>query len=536
MSRELGTAKTFSAIANNLVKQKLIRENKILQANKNRRKDNYYNQFERYQGKPLDYIREILDVTLWSKQIEVVEAMTKYKKVLVRSGHSTGKTHLLGCLINALYDSYPSVTGIATAATNLSLVDTLFATARNVRKTRNDFRGYAKPFLMAEDNPEKSFKGIVPSSPDALHGRHRKATFFLVDEAQESLTLPIHDALESMFIGDNTGWICTYNPLSTSSYVYQLEQKKDWHVVTISCLDHPNIKYELEHPNCSTNDLPIPGAVDLKMVMGYIENNSSPVDPRYKVATDILIPGTTDQWVRPNSTLSSRLLARFPSTAFNNVWSDDLATVTFESKIELDYSEPPVIGVDPSRFGDDRSCIAIRQGKNLLELHTYSGMRGDELAIPVKEHVMRLAQKNNTIPSNIEINIDINGWGSATADSIRVGADYGEWNINEINVSERAFDAENYAIIRDELWFALMEQANKGLISFSMVDEDVKIDLKNEFLLPLYSIDAKGRKVVESKKSIKRRTKHRSPDMADSVNLAFYNPSPSISVTVSEPE
>ena len=40
------------------------------------------------------FCREVLGVTLWSKQAQILRAINRHPRVCVRSGHTTGKTHV----------------------------------------------------------------------------------------------------------------------------------------------------------------------------------------------------------------------------------------------------------------------------------------------------------------------------------------------------------------------------------------------------------------------------------------------------------
>jgi len=531
VGRPANSYKSFKDLSRHIVDERLKKSNELIQKKRIKKATNYYSQFKKYQENPVAYSKEILGVNLWSKQQECMYELINKKRILVRSGHSVGKSFMLACLVNWAYDSFPDLAGIGTGATRTSVIDVLFGEARRLRKTRNDWRGTVNPTL--QDTENHYFKGLVVNDPQALHGRHRDNTVIIVDEAT-SVSSTIFEVFDSMFMGENAYQICTYNPVDSSSHVYSLESTKGYHTIKISCLDHPNIQYELEHPGCKVSELPVPGAINLKYVTEWLLANSTIIEKPYTKSTDVLIPGT-DIWVRPNTVAETRILARWASTAYSNVWSDTLFDICSQQMHTLPDNELPKMGIDVARFGDDDSVIAISHGSSVLSIDDYSGLRGDELASIAKEKVLQIAHEFNAPKDKIIINVDENGWGASVVDSFYADG-YGEWGINGVNVSEKAYKSDEYGTIRDELWFDVVNKAQAGQISFARLSEDQKLNLKIELLSPVYSIDAKGRKIVESKQSTKRRTKRRSPDAADATNLSFFDHQPSISITIQDIE
>ncbi len=88
-----------------------------------------------YADDPEGYIRDVLGVNLWSKQVEIVRKLrTPPYKVLVRAGHSIGKSFLASCLMSWFYDSFPESYSILTAPTQQSVEDVVFAELRRHRR------------------------------------------------------------------------------------------------------------------------------------------------------------------------------------------------------------------------------------------------------------------------------------------------------------------------------------------------------------------------------------------------------------------
>src|SRR5690348_10379825 len=55
--------------------------------------------FSPWAKNPVGFCKEVLGVSLWSKQEEVLTATRDHRRIAVRSGHSVGKTFAVACLV-----------------------------------------------------------------------------------------------------------------------------------------------------------------------------------------------------------------------------------------------------------------------------------------------------------------------------------------------------------------------------------------------------------------------------------------------------
>ena len=87
-----------------------------------------------YKDDPVSFMVEVLDVEehhLWSKMIEVAEAIRDHDYVCVKAGNSLSKSFVLGRLANwFLFTHYPS-TVITTAPSNIQVEDILWREIRD---------------------------------------------------------------------------------------------------------------------------------------------------------------------------------------------------------------------------------------------------------------------------------------------------------------------------------------------------------------------------------------------------------------------
>ena len=166
---------------------------------------------------------------------------------------------------------------------------------------------------------------------------------------------------------------------------------------------------------------------------------------------------------------------------------------------EMDYA-PRVLGVDPARFGDDRSVIFARQGLVAFEPEVLQGIDNMQLASRVA------AKIESWKPDAVFIDA---GGGAGVIDRLR---QLGH-SIIEVNFGGKPASPA-FLNKRAEMWWTLSEWLTQG----GAVPN--RVDLKQDLAAPKFWYDAQGRKVLEPKDEIKKRGL-RSPDLGDALALTF---------------
>ena len=167
---------------------------------------------------------------------------------------------------------------------------------------------------------------------------------------------------------------------------------------------------------------------------------------------------------------------------------------------------PLVIGVDPARFGDDRSAIVLRKGLRMERPMVYTGIDNMALASAIANLI------EDRDPDAVFIDA---GAGAGVIDRLRqLGYD-----ITEVPFGGKATYPNLFVNKRAEMWWAVKEWLEQG----GAIPNDTF--LKQELSTPLYWYDSVGRRVLESKDEIKKRLQGGgSPDIADALALTFAYP------------
>jgi hypothetical protein len=113
------------------------------------------------------------------------------------------------------------------------------------------------------------------------------------------------------------------------------------------------------------------------------------------------------------------------------------------------------------------------------------------------------------------------GWGVVgwLKDRVREGVLSPDVDIVPVNVGERAWDSARFPRLRDEIWWMGRELTETAGWDLRKIDDDTL----GQLIAPKYKPDPSGRTKVEPKDETRERL-GRSPDDADSMLLAFYDP------------
>lgn len=182
----------------------------------------------------------------------------------------------------------------------------------------------------------------------------------------------------------------------------------------------------------------------------------------------------------------------------------DVETACHRVMTDRDISfAPRILGVDPARFGDDRSVIFARQGLQAFTPQVFRGIDNMDLAARVA------AKIEEWKPDAVFVDA---GAGSGVIDRLRqLGHD-----VIEVAFGGKPIDPK-YLNKRAEMWFEVREWIKLGGAIPNMVD------LKQDLSAPIYWFDAAGRIQLEPKDDIKKRGLP-SPDLADALALTFAQP------------
>ncbi len=205
------------------------------------------------------------------------------------------------------------------------------------------------------------------------------------------------------------------------------------------------------------------------------------------------------------NTLLREYYARFDASAEDQLIPASLMEVARKDRNFFSESQDVrIIGVDPARFGVDRSVVQRRVGLALLPPIAF------EEPLDTMELARRVEQEHKDFSADA-IFVDATGVGAGVADRLREQG----LPVHDVDFGRGSPDPTNFVNFKSWLFWQLRQAFETRRL---YVPDDKT--LIGELLSLKYSYDENGRMAIESKKAIKKRGL-RSPDLADAAALCW---------------
>lgn len=451
----------------------------------------------RYQHDPVAFATEILGVTLWDKQEEILRSLVTHERVSVRSGHKIGKSRVAVVAALWFYCSYPDARVVMSSVTARQVDQILWRELKKVRKEAMKRRlppMDGEPAVLARSGMRsddlREIVGFTASESEAVAGTSGANLFYIIDEASG-----VDDAIFEAIEGNRAGggeegtavrMLLLGNPTRTVGEFFrsQTDKKDHYKSIHVSSEDTPNVKQ---------GRIVVPG-----------------------LATRAWVEEKRREWGEDSALYQVRVRGNFAQESETTVIGLHLVNeaIARHEDTEIDLGARLHIGVDVARYGDDETAIAVRRGDKVIHLETHAKLDEHQVAFRVIQAARRWREPNE-IPV---VKIDTCGTvGIRATAALASNRDAREIELVAVNVGNKAYLRREFPLLRDQLWFACATWLREG---GSIPDES---KLAAELVAPSFSFDSMQRRRVESKDDIRKRLK-RSPDRADAVCLAVWDP------------
>jgi len=225
------------------LKSELLRE--LVDSTRRRTGDRaIYRHLAKYDNNPREFALKILGSRWWSAQTEIGQALTRFDRVIVRSGNGIGKTHVAADLaLWFLYTQRPAV--VITTATTMDQVKKPLWQEIHARVQGASVKLPGKLLetsLRLDDGSyaigvatRKAGRGV------SFQGHHSPNLLVIIDEAS-GVHDEIWEAAAGIAVGRNNKILALGDPLRCSGRFYELfKGARGWHKITLNALHHPNV-------------------------------------------------------------------------------------------------------------------------------------------------------------------------------------------------------------------------------------------------------------------------------------------------------
>jgi hypothetical protein len=510
-------------------RQSVVRDRLLkLQAEARRKKENALsilnaiareNQRRRWLANPDLWAVERMHVHLWSKQIELMQAVGANRKTAAVSCHDVGKSFSAALTCAWWLDVHPPGSAfVVTSAPTAPQVKAILWREIGKLHAHGKLPGRVNTtewhMTSANGNEELVAFGRKPDDyePTAFQGIHARFVLVVFDEAC-GMAMPLWEAADSIIANDDSKFLAIGNPDDPNTEFKSIcEPGSGWALVTIGAFDSPNFTGE-----------PVPDFVS-KVLIGkrYVEDKRRKWAPNWYWAdahgnqVDVdrgvaVVPPIGADAQDTNPVWQSKILGRFPKQSA----PDSLIPIEWirlaQERTIVPHGEK-VLGVDVGGGGDS-STGCLRHGdvfRILWEDHN-----------PDTMHTCGVAVKARRTTGASRVQVDIIGIGRGVTDRGKelhepfIGINVGE---SPDEQAEKLAD-EQFANLRAQYWWGVRERFEQGRIDIDPLDDDLAAELSAIKFKRVSS----GKIQIESKIDMKRRGQP-SPNRADALMLAHASP------------
>jgi hypothetical protein len=443
-------------------------------------------------GDPVAWIEQRLGDRLWSKQAEIARSVRDHRLTAVHSCHGIGKSFIAARLACWWIAGHPA---------GSAFVVTTAPTFEQVRAIlwREIGRAHAKGHLPGRVNQTEWWIGSElvafgrkPADSDeaSFQGIHARAVLVVIDEAA-GVPQALWHAATSLTSSEDSRVLALGNPDDPGSYFASVcKPGAGWNVIGVDAFESPNF-----------TDEPVPDELRPLLV--------SPTWVEERAA----------EWGTESPLYVAKVRGQFPDST-----SDGVIPLSWVQRCRRDPADPAVeaawasltpveLGVDVGA-GGDRTVIYARRGPraSLAWRGTTPdpGLVVGRVMEAIREHA----------PTRVKVDAIGIGWGIAgRLEELREEGGH-DAEIVAVNVGDAARDPTRFPRVRDELWWEVGRELSRTSGWDLRAVDDTTV---GQLIAPHYAPDSSGRIKVEPKADTRARL-GRSPDDADALLLAFYDP------------
>jgi hypothetical protein len=429
------------------------------------------------------WAKDKLGYHLWNKQVEIAEALLKYQRVAVKSGHGVGKSFMASVIIAWWVDTRRNLDSIAVSSAPVQdQLSIIWEYLRDHHRRAEMLGRITLDNDWRDDNDTERAKGRKPSNTNqhAFQGVHRRNGVLAVLDEGCGIPETIFTAVDAITTGKYDAALVIGNPDDINTPFGGIWKNKDesWHKITINSYDSPNITGE---------DFP--------------EEHSG------GLVTAAWIEGRRKAWGPDSPRFKSKVLGEFSEDGTNALFPVGTLNIGRFTELTIGQDSKPRLGCDIARMGDDYTVIYLYHDGVLRFLAKWS--KTD--TVETSARIVQLAFDNGVS----EVRIDGVGLGAGVQDQVTAKSENRFETIGIIG-NAASTDIDKWINARAEMYDTVRERMFNGGIDIDPEDADLAKewgDLEYHFRNTRSSLQ------IASKEEIRLKT-GKSPDFGDAAAYA----------------
>jgi hypothetical protein len=504
--------------------------------------------YDHYREDPVGFARDILHIhTLTGDQVSLMESVVDYKKTVVESATTVGKTFVLAIICLWFYktggDDVKVYSCAAPPEDNLrhllwgeiyALVNRNPGVFKDDHITSSMYIGRGKSHIKGVLIPKSSSDEMLQTT---FSGKHAARILFVADEA-DNIPDPVFRGIDGCLSGGHARLVACLNPKRREGEAYRLTREHKARHLHMSAFSHPNV---------ITGKSIIPGGVSRESVVTGInewaewipEEKVEKESERFFQLPEYLVEATAIAgngreyiplragWYRIiDPMLATTVLGIYPpdagGSAIRQEWLDQAASL-WMSILAMNSGEikPPVdtrpnMGYDVSGEGVDSHSLATRYQTWLAPLESWNDANPDE-------SFLRVAKKARD--ANVALlAIDITGVGAAGPSRIaNIDAKLPVVGVHFAETSSGYSEFGAFKYVKDEATWLLREDLRQGKLAIPPEDHSFEAKRLHEALRKV-AFFKNGNFLVTKDKTKMTKELGYSPDELEAVILTYVPP------------
>ncbi len=461
-----------------------------------------------YSRNPVDFVEDIIKARPDENQRAILRSVESEPMTSVRSGHGIGKSAVESWAIIWFLCTRPFPKVPCTAPTQHQLFDLLWAEAakwlRNSPALGRELV-WTKEKIYMRGHPEEWFAvARTATNPDALQGFHAEHLLFIIDEASGVKDIVFEPILGSLSTGGAKLLMCG-NPTRLTGFFYNSHHKS----------------------RASYNALHVDGRTSVRVDQDFVNK----IIEMFGIDSDVFRVRVAGEF--PKSLADSFIVME---------WAEKAAKRMVESS-----GERLSLGVDVARYGDDSSVVypvfdQNRSGEPEVYCHNDTMELAGNVILALKKYV-----SESPATMEFKVKVDCDGLGVGVYDRLKeqeddilkqmqaIREEMAEQDREESNAAGITLDiiechfggAGGKLDDGDPVEFENSTGIMWGMVRKLLKDGTLSIWNDDKLIAQLsnrkYTVNSKGKIELEKKADMKKRGLS-SPDIADALALALYNP------------